>query len=315
MKSKVLMFAGALMSLVFWTSCNQSSTGGGGSGDKVQMEVKVTPGMVYKQVTKTAQTSEQKVMGMSTKTNQTTEIFLKNEVVSVSGEGVAQIRCTYERVKAEMENSMMGKMSYDSDKDLESANPQFASYKALIGKSIQFDMDKRGTVVAVSGVDSLFESILGSVGGEEGGETMEATKNALKATFGDDAMKSMMQSAAIQYPDVLVAEGDTWGKKISQMGAMPLAMDVTYKVDHIDADKVVLSFEGTITTDKDKALDLGLVQMTMDLHGNYEGTSEIDRKNGLVLKSEVKQKLEGSMSTMGMNVPMSIDQTITVDRY
>lgn len=309
------MFAGALMSLVFWTSCNQSSTGGGGSGDKVQMEVKVTPGMVYKQVTKTAQTSEQKVMGMSTKTNQTTEIFLKNEVVSVSGEGVAQIRCTYERVKAEMENSMMGKMSYDSDKDLESANPQFASYKALIGKSIQFDMDKRGTVVAVSGVDSLFESILGSVGGEEGGETMEATKNALKATFGDDAMKSMMQSAAIQYPDVLVAEGDTWGKKISQMGAMPLAMDVTYKVDHIDADKVVLSFEGTITTDKDKALDLGLVQMTMDLHGNYEGTSEIDRKNGLVLKSEVKQKLEGSMSTMGMNVPMSIDQTITVDRY
>ncbi|MFN8394484.1 MAG: DUF6263 family protein [Bacteroidia bacterium] len=99
------------------------------------------------------------------------------------------------------------------------------------------------------------------------------------------------------------------------MGAMPLAMDVTYKVDHIDADKVVLSFEGTINTDKDKALDLGLVEMTMDLHGNYEGTSEIDRKNGLVLKSEVKQKLEGSMSTMGMNVPMSIDQTITVDRY
>lgn len=309
------MFAGALMALVFWTSCNQGSSSGSGSGDKVQMEVKVSPGMVYKQVTKTAQTSEQKVMGMSTKTGQTTEIFLKNEVVSVSGDGVAKIRCTYERVKAEMENSMMGKMSYDSDKDSESANPQFASYKALIGKSIQFDMDKRGTVVAVSGVDSLFESILGSMGGEEGGETMEATKNALKATFGDDAMKSMMQSAAIQYPDVLVAEGDTWGKKISQMGAMPLAMDVTYKVDHIDADKVVLSFEGTITTDKDKALDLGLVQMSMDLHGNYEGTSEIDRKNGLVLKSEVKQKLEGSMSTMGMNVPMSIDQTITVDRY
>lgn len=311
----MLMIAGAMMALVFWTSCNQGSTGSGGSGDKVQMEVKVTPGMVYKQVTKTAQTSEQKVMGMSTKTSQNTEIFLKNEVLSVSGEGVASIRCTYERVKADMENSMMGKMSYDSDKDMESSNPQFASYKALIGKSIQFDMDKRGTVVGVSGVDSLFESILSTVGGEEGGAGMEATKNALKATFGDDAMKSMMQSAAIQYPDVLVAEGDTWGKKIGQMGAMPLAMDVTYKVDHIDADKVVLSFEGTITTDKDKALDLGLVEMTMDLHGDYEGTSEIDRKNGLVLKSTVKQKLEGSMSTMGMNVPMSIDQTISVDRY
>ncbi|MFN8394486.1 MAG: hypothetical protein U0176_07425 [Bacteroidia bacterium] len=44
MKSKVFMFAGALMALVFWTSCNPGSTSGGGSGDKVQMEVKVTPG-------------------------------------------------------------------------------------------------------------------------------------------------------------------------------------------------------------------------------------------------------------------------------
>jgi hypothetical protein len=94
-----------------------------------------------------------------------------------------------------------------------------------------------------------------------------------------------------------------------------MKMDVNYKVDHIDVDKVVLSFEGTITSDKEKGLDLGIVSMQMDLSGKYNGTSEIDRKTGMVLTSTVKQDMDGSMSTMGMNIPMSIEQTITVSAY
>jgi hypothetical protein len=317
MKSKILFpVLLAMLAVLIGTSCNPGSTSGnGGSGDKVQLEMNVTAGTVYKQVTKTEQTSEQKVMGMSTKTSQVTEIYLKNEVLSVDAAGVADVKCTYERVRMEMDNNMTGKMGYDSDKDTSDVPAQGAGYKALIGKSIGFKIDKRGTVQSVSGVDSLFDHVLKEVGGDEGGAEMAAVKGALKATFGDEAMKSMMQSASIQYPEVLIGEGDTWGKQISSMGAMPLAMDITYKVDHIDADKVVLSFEGTIKTDKDKALDLGIVEMSMDLSGDYKGTSEIDRKTGLVLKSTVNQDMEGSMGAMGMTIPMNIEQKITVDRY
>jgi hypothetical protein len=306
----------AMLAILIGTSCNPGSTSGnGGSGEKVQLELKVTPGMVYKQVTKTDNTSEQKVMGMSTKTTNVTEIYLRNEVLAVDANGVADIKCTYERVKMQMDNSMAGKMTYDSDKDTADVPMQGAGYKALIGKSIGFKMDKRGTVQSVSGVDSLFDSIMASMGGEEGATEMAAVKGALKATFGDEAMKTMMQTASIQYPDVLIAEGDTWGKEISSMGAMPLAMDITYKVDHIDADKVVLSFEGTIQSDKTKSLDLGVVAMQMDLKGDYKGTSEIDRKTGLVIKSTVDQDMEGSMGAMGMNIPMNIVQKITVEQY
>lgn len=319
MKSKINLMAllASLVVLLMW-SCNPGSTsGGGGNGDKVQLEVKLTPGLVYQQVTKTDQISEQKVMGMTTKTVQVNEMYLKNEVLSVDGDGTASIRCTYDRVKVEMDNSMTGKMTFDSDKAKGDEVPmQYRSYMALVGKSIGFKMDKRGTVIEVSGVDSLFDSVLNSVGGSKmDGTEMATMKTALKATFGDEAMKTMMQSASIQYPDVLIAEGDTWGKQISSMGAMPLSMDVTYKVDHIDADKVVLSFEGKIKSDKDKALDLGLMEMSMDIEGDYKGTSEIERKTGLVLKSKVDQDMEGSMGAMGMNIPMSIQQKITVDRY
>lgn len=303
----------AICALLVW-SCNPAGSTAG-SGDKVALEVKLEKGLIYKQLNKTEQTSEQSIMGMSTKTSQTTEMYIKNEVLDVDAEGTATIKATYERMKMEMDNSMSGKMSFDSDKMEGEVPMQYKGYMALVGRSIGFKIDKHGTVQEVSGVDSLFDSILASVGGNEGGPEMSAMKTALKASFGDDAIKSMMQSASIMYPDVLIAEGDTWGKKVSSVGAMPLAIDITYKVDNIDDEKIVLSFEGKISTDKGKALDLGIVEMTMDLSGDYKGTSEIDRKTGLVLKSSIVQDMKGEMGAMGMKIPMSVDQKITIERY
>lgn len=290
-----------------------------GTGDKVAIEVKLAPGMVYKQLNKTVQNSEQSVMGMKTKTSMDTEIYLKNEVLTVDAQGMAEVRVTYERVKMEMDNGIAGKNSFDSDKmnaDGEGDVPmQGKSYGAMIGKSINYKIDKHGTIVAVSGVDALMDGVMTSMGADGEGPEMEVVKKTLKSTFGDDAMKSMMQSASIMYPEEPLAEGATWNKKINQMGAMPLSMDVTYKVDHIDGEKVVLSFEGTVTSDKEHALDLGVASMAMDLTGDYDGTSEISRKTGLVLNSTVNQKMNGSMSMMGMKIPMSIEQKITISPY
>jgi predicted small secreted protein len=306
----------AVCAMLLSAGCNTGTNpAGGGGGDKVSLEVHLDKGTVYKQVSKTEQTSEQSVMGMKTKTATTTEIFFKNEVMAVSADGVADIKCTYERVKMDMDNGIAGKSSYDSDVDTAGVPLQGQSYKAMIGRSINFQIDKRGTVVSVSGVDDLMDAAMAAVGGDMAGPEMEMMKKTLKATMGDEAMKSMMQSASIQYPDVLVAEGDTWGKDIPSLGAMPLKMNVTYKVDHIDADKVVLSYEGTISSDKDKSLDLGIVAMEMDLSGKYTGTSEISRKTGMVLTSTVNQDMTGSMKTMGMSIPMTIEQKITVNPY
>ncbi len=300
---------------IVWSACTTGGASNTGNGDKIQLEVNVEPGLVYKQVSKTVQTSEQKMMGMSTKTSQVTEMFIKNEVLSVDADGVADVRATYERIRSETDNSLTGKTKFDTDTAPEEVPLENRSHMAMIGRSINFKLDKHGTVVDVSGVDSLFDAILASIDVGEGDMGMETMKKTLKMTFGDEGIKSMMQSASIQYPDVLIAEGDTWGKEIGSMANVPIGIDVTYTVDHIDAEKVVLKFDGKITTDKSKAMDLGIIQMEMDLKGDYSGTTEIDRKTGLVLKSDIDQDMKGSMGVMGMNVPMSINQNITVERY
>jgi hypothetical protein len=304
----------ALFAVVLWAGCNNSATSTG-SGDKVTLERNVTIGQVYKQVTRTDQKIEQKMMGMAIKTSSVQEMYMRNEVIGLTPEGVATTKTTYERVKTETDNSQTGKSTFDSQNQTGEVPLQNKGMMALIGKSLEFDIDKRGTVLAVRGIDALMDAIMGSMGEAGAGPQMETMKSALKATFGDEAMKSMMQSGSIQFPDVLIAEGDTWGKQFGAMGSFPIKIDVTYKVDHIDGDKVVLSFEGNITSDKGKALDLGIVSMNMDLTGKYSGTSEVDRKTGLVLKSTIEQSMTGNMSTMGMTVPMNIDQTVTVGPY
>jgi hypothetical protein len=316
MKSRIYPYLGlAFAVLLLLTSCNPNATSGGGSGDKVQLEMNLKPGLVYKMLTKTVQEVEQKVMGISTKTSSSTEMYIKNEVTAVDEQGVAAVKATYERVKTETENSMMGKQTFDSKSAPENVPMESRSYMAMIGRSIYFKVDKRGTVTEVSGIDSLFDAILSAVTDGQGGLEMETMKQTLKMTFGDEGMKSMMQSSSLQFPDVLVAEGDTWGKQIGSMANIPLNIDVTYKVDHIDGEKVVLSFDGKITSDKDKAMDLGLMQMQMDMSGDYEGTSELDRSTGLIIKTEVKQNMSGTMGAMGMNFPMTMKQTITTSRY
>lgn len=313
-KTQFSLFCMLLLTLV-WSACTTGGASHSGNGEKIQLEVKVEPGMVYKQVTKTVQNSEQKMMGMSTKTSQVTEMFIKNEVLSVDAEGTAEIRATYERIRSEMDNSMKGKTKFDSDNAPEDLPMENRSHMAMVGRSIVFKLNKRGSVTDVSGVDSLFDAILGSIGAGENEIGMATMKKTLKMTFGDEGIKSMMQSAAIQYPDVLIAEGDTWGKEIGTLANIPIGIDVTYTVDHIDAEKVVLKYDGKISTDKSKAMDLGIIQMEMDLAGDYSGTTELDRKTGLVIKSDVDQDMKGSMSTLGMNLPMTITQKVTVARY
>ena len=171
---------------------------GGGSGDKVSLEMKLEKGAVYKQLTKTEQKFEQTMMGMKTKIASTTEIYLKNEVLNVDADGVAEIKCTYERVKMEMDNPMLGKRTFDSSDSVSDALPEAIGYNGLVGKSIVFKLDKRGTVVSIQGVDSLFDDIMGSIDGADKGPEMDKMRQTLKGTFSHRVLPKLSERRA--YP-------------------------------------------------------------------------------------------------------------------
>jgi hypothetical protein len=313
MKRQIQLAFVALGLLVALSGCNTQSSGG--SGEKITLSLHLTKGQVFKQLNKTTQKISQKVMGMSTTVNMTNEMYLKQEVLDVNGEGIADVKITYERIRSEQENSMTGKMTYDSQDSVgNSDSPSFLGFSQLVGQGFEYSVNPQGKVTSVRGVDSLFERILSGVGKGNGTEVTQV-KNTLKATFGDDAMKSMMEQMMAHLPPSQVAAGDTWGGEVKIAGAMAMTVANEYKLESIEADKAIVSVTGEVRTEKGAGLDLGVMNVEYDLEGSTDGTMEIDRKTGLPLTVKMSQKLKGQTKMMGMTVPMEIDQVIEVKPY
>jgi Family of unknown function (DUF6263) len=307
MKTRIQLAFLAVALLLGLSSCNTQS---GGSGEKISLGLHLTKGQTFNQLNKTTQKISQKVMGMSTTVQMVNEMYLKQEVLDVK-DGVADIRITYARIRSEQENSMTGKQVYDSqDSSANADSPSFMGFAQLVGQGFEYSINEQGKVSSVRGVDALFERILGAVG--EGGPQMAQVKATLKASFGDEAMKSMMEQMMGHLPPSQIAAGDTWGGEVRLAGAMAMTVANEYKLESIEADKAIVSVTGEVKTDKGAGLDLGVMNVEYDLEGTTDGTMEIDRKTGLPMVMKMNQKLKGTTKVMGMNVPMEIDQVVEV---
>lgn len=302
-RSLSLLLTLTAVSLLMFTACNK---GGGGSGEKVQLTMKAEAGHVQKSHYVSDQVITQKIMGMSQKVAQVTEIFLVQEVESVDENGNAKIKVTYERVKSSVENAITGKQTYDSEEGDEDS-PLAAGYGMLIGKAFHMTMDKQSRIVDVTGVEELMAGMFG--------DDDDEVSKVLSKSFGPEAMKKNLQQMALVFPDVLVGEGDTWGENYELAGEFGLGVETTYKVDQVDADNVVLALEGSVKTAENSSIDMGVMSMEYDITGEQTGTMEINRKTGMLTKSEIQQELEGKVKASGMTIPMTIRSTTTIEPY
>lgn len=304
-RSLTLLLTLTAVSLLFFTACNK---GGGGSGEKVQLAMNVEPGHVQKLHYTSDQVITQKIMGMSQKVAQVTEIFILQEVESVDEKGNAKIKVTYERVKSSVENAITGKQTYDSDRDKNAEDsPLAAGYGMLVGKTFYMTMDKASRIVEVTGIEELMSGMFGDEDDE--------VSQALSKSFGPEAMKQNLQQMALVFPDVLVGEGDTWGENYELAGEFGLSVETTYEVENIDAENVVLALKGKVQTAENSSIDMGMMSMEYDISGEQNGTMEISRKTGMVSKSEINQEMDGKVKASGMTIPMSIRSTTTIEPY
>jgi hypothetical protein len=310
MKTRFQLAILAIALLIGLSSCGTQSAGG--SGEKISLGLHLTRGQVFKQLNTTTQTITQKMMGQSIKVNAKNDMYLKQEVLNVNAEGIADLKVTYARIRSEQENSMTGKQIYDSqDSTTDATGPNFMGFAQLVGQGFEYSINAQGKVTEVRGVDALFDRILNNMG-ESGGPEMAQVKATLKKTFGDDAMKSMMEQMMGHLPPSQIAAGDTWGGEVKMAGVMAMTVANEYKLESIEADKAIISLTGEVKTDEGAGLDLGVMNVEYNLEGTTDGTMEIDRKTGMPLVMIMNQKLKGQTKMMGMTVPMEIDQVVEV---
>lgn len=270
------------------------SCGGGGaaSGDKVLLQLSPESGKTY--TNNMDMLSEVKVMGMAVSTKMAMDFDMTASEVT-DAESKFDVR--YNRVYMSNE-SMMGKMEYDSDKPEEAtgmmAEMMKETFGGLMEANVTMVMDKQGRTLSISGLDDV--SSAGSMG-------MGGSPADMQEQFGS--------SMAI-FPKKSVGKGDSWSEVIEQTKSSPVVIDITYTVKEIRDNEVVLDVIGKISKNDSEEVPAEVRNAISTISGDMTGDMVVDRNTGMTKSSNLVQNMKMGVSQGGMNMDMDAVNTITL---
>lgn len=291
-----------------------------GSSEPVQMRMALKSGDQYVQTVTTKQKMEQDLMGQKRVQESTTSITYSSKCEKVDPDGTMYVQLTYDRIAVE-KNSPQGKAKYDSDKDKSPTDPEFLAYAQMVGHGFTVKFSPLAQVKDLIGIEEFMERVYSSMNIPDDDMGREI-KKMLKEQFGAETMRRMLEASYIPFPEKKMGIGDTWEKTIDLAGAgFPLKVDNKYEVKDLGS-SATLFVEGKISSSKDKPLKLMGMEIQYDLSGEQSGTQEVELDRGIISKSEVKQKMEGSMKIVKgpgipepMEVPLKMETTVTIETH
>lgn len=239
---------------------------------------------------------------MTTQVQQVVE--LTHEVVAVSPEGVGTVRVTYDSL--EMTGEIPGQGTIDwSSKDPEvEGSEQMASamtgvWGLLIGKPVTLQIDRRGTVLAIAGLEEVMQQVIAGVGHDEA--SAAAMRPMMEEFLSEENLQQMTQQGLLVFPDEELTVGDAWTNeldlKMPIIGA--LRQRQTYTFERFDGPDAVLLLDGTIAVGAEGGMagmpaELGeMMDITFATKtGEVEGSLRFDRERGLLAHQETTLRLE-----------------------
>lgn len=185
-----------------------------------------------------------------------------------------------------MKNPMMN-VDYDSSNP-NSEDPVSAEMHktmgAMIDKSMVSKLSNRGVLLETPNYEEIF------------GDDPEMAGQI-------DQMNQSLASSFITYPENAVKVGDSWNATTEIAGQAPMTQEFTYTVKEITPTNVILNVDGTIKLSP---------EAMMSGSGDFNGTMTINRLDGFVQSSVLKQNL--NMSVMGMDMKTVTDINVTMTK-
>ena len=280
-----------------------------GAADGVVLALNLAQGDVYRASVTTEQTVAQELFGEAQTIEQAFSFDYSYSVNRVDDDGNLSIGVVYEAATFEQEGPT-GSVSYDSATSTE-VPTEAIGYAALVGNGFEIELAPGGQVLAIDGVDELLQAVFDAAELPPGPEG-DLLRETLLAQFGEEVLADTFEQSFNIYPQGPVAVGDSWSEQGAVNYGFALIADTTWTlVDRADGVATV-EVDSTIESDPEaEPLDLGVMQMEIALAGEQSGTLLIDEATGWVIESTLTQSFEGSMSGEGVEVPMSIESTIT----
>jgi hypothetical protein len=258
-------------------------------------------GVTYTRTMENANASTLNMMGQSVRISSTKRTEMDFLVKEASATGY-DLEVAYKTIQIS-ETTPMGTQSFGPETEIVARI--LAAFKA---KPVQIKMDKQGKVLDIQNCDEVFSSLTGL------SPMDEAKRMAIKLTFGESALKQILEDA--KFPDHPVAEGENWSSTDAANAETPT--QTIYTCTFLGNENGVwkISHSGIVETpDKDAYVQVFGADLKSDMQGTATGEYKLDSKSGWILESyshwqakgNAHMKANGQLPPDGINVNMEME--------
>ena len=278
----------------------------------VKLAVTLEKGDRFTTIVETKQKIVQSMQGMEQTVDQKIVFDMMSEVLDVEDTGSYVISLTYTRVRFNTQAPMAGmNIDYDSDEPEGEVNQVAKTFAAMVGQTFRYVLSPTNEVVEVRDTEAFIDQLIASQGIPDGPQK-DQMRSMLDQQLGGEGLKQMMRSATVPFPSDKVSVGRTWTSEAS-LSAGPIATDYTntFEVASIEGDAVRINSSSVVEPSEKTIENMGM-EMIAKLGGTQNGFMMIDKATGITTNGEIRQNFEGTLSMMGMEIPMKIDSEVTI---
>ena len=190
------------------------------------------------------------------------------------------LEATYKRIEMTMNMGKDQKMEFSSEKKVDAMDfMQMPSkmFSIIKGKSFIMQVNEKGEVVSVTGIDKIGEAVINEMGLPE--EMKPMARQTFQKQFNDESVKQLFSQMFNVLPNKAVKVGDSW-KTSSDLSAIHQTVSTVYTVKNIKDDRVYLTGDSKInSTDGRNA-------------ATQESQFIIDSKTGLMIDGLFNQETD-----------------------
>ena len=175
-----------------------------------------------------------------------------------------------------------------SDKDVAQS---WSIYKAITGQSFVMDVDNKGKVHSVSGLDKVVSNSLGKLKSDFSAEEQKEIKQMLTVALSNEAIKSQFEESLNIFPAKSLKIGENWvdTQNISE-GPVKGKTTVTRTFEGVKDGSVVVLVKGNQNVSGADSDPKSGMKADMKNNATLDGRVELDEESGWLKKVKITKK-------------------------
>lgn len=286
-----------------------------GNVEKINLSMRPKKGdkFNYKMIAKTTSTENSPLtQEKDLVSDQTINYFYSMEVTETT-DNVITYKAKYDSINIAStvksgDSSLV--INYSSNiKDSIYNKPDFIQYNAIIGEDFYLRVTSKGEISDLYGLEKIYGKMFKALG-----DTLkEADKNEIKDSFGNNAIKSVMQQQFQLFPDNEVVRDSSWTRSYdTQLMIFPVKNNLSYKIKDVQNSNgdVIIVIEATLGIDfqQTEINQKDVKYQVSDMDTGGKGTINFDLSRGCITRKETNTKVDATMKISSKGQSMKSKQ-------